>query len=197
MLLPNVAYIGGAAEITYWLQLKNTFDAFDTPFPVLIPRDGFLPIPESVYQTFRRYGFSDEDLMAKPDTLLKRYVSEKMGTTLSVEKEAETIETLFRQLKERFAFTGPQAGKTFGASEKTMQRELKKIEAKALKLAVKKEESLSQFLQRTSTLLQPDGMPAERKYNFLEFTGIWGGDPVKSLIDSCEPLNHGMKILTY
>jgi bacillithiol biosynthesis cysteine-adding enzyme BshC len=197
MLLPNIAYIGGAAEIGYWLQLKSVFNAFATPFPALIPRDGFLPIPKSVYQTFRRYGFSDEDLMAKPDTLLKRYVSEKMGTTLSVEKEAEAIDTLFRQLKERFAFTGPQAEKTFGASEKKLQLELNRVKAKALKLAGKKEESLQLFLQKTNGLVQPEGMPAERKYNFLEFTGIWGDDPVKSLIESCEPLNPGMKILTY
>lgn len=197
MLLPNVAYIGGAAEISYWLQLKGAFDAFKTPFPVLIPRDGFLPIPEQVYRAFRNYGFSDEDLLENPDMLLKRYVNEKMKATLSIEKETEMMETLFRRLKERFAFTGPQAEKAFTASEKTMQRELKKMKAKALKLAAKKEESMQSFLQKTNRLTQPDGSPAERKYNFLEFTGAWGNAPIKALIESCEPLNPGMKIVTY
>ena len=197
MLLPNVAYIGGAAELSYWLQLKNAFDAFETPFPVLIPRDGFIPIPANVYSEFRQYGFSDEDLMEKPDKLLKRYVSEKMDATLSIENEIETIEKLFMQVKERFAFTGPQAEKMFGASEKNIQREVTKMKAKALKLATKKEDSLHSFLQKINRLGQPEGAPAERKYNFLEFMGIWGDAPIKNLIESCEPLGPGLKIVSY
>lgn len=197
MVLPNIAYIGGAAEITYWLQLKSVFDAFNTPFPVLIPRDGFLPIPEQAYRAFRDYGFSDEDLLKNPETLLKRYLSEKMESALTIEKEIETIETLFRHLKERFAFTGPQAEKTFGASEKNIRQEVKKMRAKALKLAAKKEESLQNFLKKTNGLAQPDGAPAERKYNFLEYLGIWEDPPIKTLIESCDPLRPGMKIVTY
>lgn len=38
-VLPNLAYVGGPAEIAYWLQLKGLFAALQTPFPVLLPRN--------------------------------------------------------------------------------------------------------------------------------------------------------------
>lgn len=41
-ILPNVAYIGGTAEISYWLQLKAVFIAFGVNFPILIPRNSIL-----------------------------------------------------------------------------------------------------------------------------------------------------------
>jgi bacillithiol biosynthesis cysteine-adding enzyme BshC len=37
-LLPNLAYIGGPAELAYWLQLKSIFDANKLPFPALVLR---------------------------------------------------------------------------------------------------------------------------------------------------------------
>src|SRR5690606_10787321 len=34
IILPNLAYTGGPAEVVYWLQLKGVFDAFKVPFPI-------------------------------------------------------------------------------------------------------------------------------------------------------------------
>ena len=38
-ILPNLAYIGGPAEVIYWLQLKEMFTRAGTPFPILMPRN--------------------------------------------------------------------------------------------------------------------------------------------------------------
>ncbi len=37
-ILPNIAYIGGSAEIAYWLELKQAFDHYSISFPFLIQR---------------------------------------------------------------------------------------------------------------------------------------------------------------
>ena len=39
IILPNIAYVGGGAEIIYWLQLKQNFDFYNVNFPILIPRN--------------------------------------------------------------------------------------------------------------------------------------------------------------
>jgi bacillithiol synthase len=38
LLLPNLSYTGGPAEIAYWLQLGGVFQELELPFPLLIPR---------------------------------------------------------------------------------------------------------------------------------------------------------------
>src|SRR5919199_2606988 len=44
-ILPNLAYIGGPSEVPYWLQLKKVFDHFQTPFPILMPRNFAMYVP--------------------------------------------------------------------------------------------------------------------------------------------------------
>src|SRR5690606_35332588 len=34
-ILPNIAYIGGGAELAYWLELKKVFENYKIDFPVL------------------------------------------------------------------------------------------------------------------------------------------------------------------
>jgi uncharacterized protein YllA (UPF0747 family) len=42
MLLPNLAYIGGGAEVAYWFQLKDVFAAYGVPFPIVLLRNSAL-----------------------------------------------------------------------------------------------------------------------------------------------------------
>ncbi|MEO6630403.1 MAG: bacillithiol biosynthesis cysteine-adding enzyme BshC, partial [Mucilaginibacter sp.] len=35
-ILPNIAYIGGGAEVVYWLELKSNFEHYKVDFPILI-----------------------------------------------------------------------------------------------------------------------------------------------------------------
>ena len=44
VILPNISYVGGNAEISYWLQLKAYFENEKIAFPMLIVRDSCLLI---------------------------------------------------------------------------------------------------------------------------------------------------------
>ena len=39
MILPNIAYIGGGSEISYWFQLRDTFNDLLLPMPILVMRN--------------------------------------------------------------------------------------------------------------------------------------------------------------
>jgi bacillithiol synthase len=56
MILPNIAYVGGPAEVVYWLQLKAVFHHFNTPFPMLMPRNFGLVIDHHIYRKFEKTG---------------------------------------------------------------------------------------------------------------------------------------------
>jgi uncharacterized protein YllA (UPF0747 family) len=43
-ILPNIAYIGGGAEVVYWLELKSNFDFYKVDFPILILRNSALVV---------------------------------------------------------------------------------------------------------------------------------------------------------
>ena len=74
IILPNIAYVGGPAEIAYWLQLKNMFDHFDTQFPILLPRNFALIINKGLVKKMQKLMISVEEIM-QPEAELKNKMS--------------------------------------------------------------------------------------------------------------------------
>ena len=54
-LLPNIAFIGGGGELAYWLQLKDLFNHYNVPFPVLVLRNSFLIIEKQWQETIKKW----------------------------------------------------------------------------------------------------------------------------------------------
>ena len=50
MILPNLAYVGGAGELSYWLQLKGGFDAVKCTYPMIGIRNSVLWIDGATSQ---------------------------------------------------------------------------------------------------------------------------------------------------
>jgi bacillithiol biosynthesis cysteine-adding enzyme BshC len=70
VILPNIAYIGGPAEIAYWIQLKDMFDHFKIPFPILLPRNFVIFISKGLNKKLKKLMIRAEELF-KPDHELK------------------------------------------------------------------------------------------------------------------------------
>lgn len=71
LIMPDVAFIGGPAEISYWLQLGKVFEQAQVPFPILLPRFSGLFINKIQSRKLAKVKLSPEDLF-KEWTQLKR-----------------------------------------------------------------------------------------------------------------------------
>ena len=49
-ILPNICYIGGGSEISYWLELKKCFDESDLSFPILLNRNSVLLVKKKQFE---------------------------------------------------------------------------------------------------------------------------------------------------
>lgn len=76
-VLPNVAFIGGGGELAYWLQLKDLFDRYSIPFPVLLLRNSFMIIEEQVQNIIKKLEFSSEQLFASEMEMINMVVEKK------------------------------------------------------------------------------------------------------------------------
>ena len=61
-ILPNLAYIGGPSEISYWLQLKSLFKKHNIDFPVLILRNFILNLSEKDVPLLNKFNLKTLDL---------------------------------------------------------------------------------------------------------------------------------------
>ena len=55
-VLPNIAYIGGNAEIMYWLEMPKVFEKFGVEFPLLVPRNSMLFLRKKTLDKIEKSG---------------------------------------------------------------------------------------------------------------------------------------------
>ena len=122
MILPNIAFIGGGAEVAYWMELKEVFAALQVPFPVLVLRNSFLLVEKNYELKINSLGFDVIDLF-KPETdLMNVLVKRDSQVQLSLEKERVSIKDFYAGLKN-----------TAGAVDITLQTHTAALEKLALR----------------------------------------------------------------
>ena len=90
-ILPNLAYIGGPAEIEYWAQLKEAFDFSNVDYPKVILRDHFGWINNSDLDWWRSKGLKESDLFLDYDVLVKKILIKEKVFSLNVEDHLQAI----------------------------------------------------------------------------------------------------------
>mgnify|MGYP002634252363 FL=1 len=100
-ILPNLTYVGGGGELSYWLQYKNYFSEMKVSFPMLALRNHFLLMDAGVGKRMDEMKLLPEDLFHTVDELIKEHLLELSDTEVSVEDELKALEQLYAQLKEK------------------------------------------------------------------------------------------------
>ncbi len=72
-ILPNILYLGGGAELEYWLPLQETFQKLGIQFPALIQRDSVLYISNKNFDSFNKIGLKWWQLFQDEKKLVDLY----------------------------------------------------------------------------------------------------------------------------
>jgi uncharacterized protein YllA (UPF0747 family) len=70
MVLPDVACVGGGAEVTYMLQLKTLFDALEVSFPIVFLRNSVLWIDQNNLAKLSKLGVSQKEIFEPAEMLV-------------------------------------------------------------------------------------------------------------------------------
>lgn len=82
-VLPNVAYVGGMAEVNYWLQLKPVFDHYELAMPVIWQRDTIHLAKAKKIKQLLNQPWSVEDIARFDESSFEQgFIKEKMPTDL-------------------------------------------------------------------------------------------------------------------
>lgn len=169
IILPNVCYIGGPAEIAYWFQLKSLFQYYKIPFPVLLPRNFFLYITAAIAAKLKKLELEPAELFDEPDTLKKKILEKETGKILSVQAEEEGIEKLFSSLSQKANGIDPSLAPWVQAEKQKALKQLDNIARRLKKAEEQKHEiKINQILNLKEKLF-PNGTLQERTENFLTY----------------------------
>lgn len=168
-ILPNLAYIGGPAEVAYWLQLKPVFDQFDTAFPILMPRNFALVIDKNTKRKIDKTELDNTSLFLSIDALTNQVVSNGSNHDLSYQQQIDELVAIYESAGTKAEHVDP-----------TLKQHLEALQAKAIKLMNKAEKKLvraekkhnsekTQQVEAIKTALFPNNDLQERTENFLGF----------------------------
>ena len=168
MILPNLAYVGGPAEIAYWLQLKGIFDHYKIPYPVLLPRNFGLYISRNIRRKIENQKLELADIFADINQL-KAAALEKAGAVYGAEEEKASIQQTFLQLAKKAKNIDRSLIDHIHAEEARVLKRLEHVESKFRRAQERNEETTIQQLEAIKDNLFPGQTLQERHDNFLNF----------------------------
>ncbi len=185
-LLPNLAFIGGGAEISYWLERKNQFEYFHIDFPMLIRRNSIMIVETHHIEKISQLGLRWEDLFLPYDALCKKWLKthENEYDFSAIEQAIGNLETLFTEKAVEVDTTLIASSKAFANQVRQLSDKLSQKITKALK---NKHEVQCLKIHKIQIQLNLPDQLQERKNGFLYYRSLYGAKWTKEMIDLLDP----------
>jgi bacillithiol biosynthesis cysteine-adding enzyme BshC len=196
VILPNLAYVGGPAEVIYWLQLKEVFNYFKVPFPILMPRNFAMIVDHALARKFEKTGLELKDLFEEKNFLFNHWVLKNSRHDLTVESERKTIDSVFNALKQKAESIDKTLGPYLGAEGKRALNSIEKIEKKLLRAEKRLHTDRLRQIEEVKDALFPNGSLQERTDNFLNFY-LQDVQFINRLMEHFDPFDFNFNVLTY
>ena len=195
LILPNIAYVGGGAEVIYWLELKATFDHYRIDFPILILRNSALLDKGRSERTIEQLGFTPADLFKPAEELKKQWVLEHSEYTLNLADEWQEIKCLFERIKLRTHKIDPTLSASAEAVKARLEKAIRNLEKKLVKAEKRNHSDSLRRIDNLKNSLFPGGGLQERIENFGLLYVNNGDEFIESLIKTFKPLDFKFTIL--
>ena len=194
VILPNLAYIGGPAEVAYWMQLKPVFDHYQVPFPMLLPRNFAMVIDGGLVHKMEKLGLEVQDLFLPIEELKENYIRKNAGQPLDLDTEKAGFSRLFDQVENK-AISVNQSLKGFvGAEKNKVFKILEHIEKRIKKSEEQKQSIGMRQIENLKSRLFPNGNLQERTDNFLNFY-LNNKGFLDELLENLEPFDFRFNVL--
>lgn len=195
VILPNVAYIGGGAEVSYWMQLKANFDFYKVNFPVLLLRNSALVIDRRSFANLHKLGFNFEDIFLSTEALQEKWINANSDADICLTDEKANIKAVFDKIK----LNAFKIDKTLEVSAEAVlvktEKLLDKLEKKFFRAEKRNHEVSITQIENLKKRLFPGGTLQERVANLAPMYVEYGDDFIASLIENFEPLGGDFTVI--
>lgn len=192
LILPNLAYIGGGAEISYWMQLKSLFKVQEIVFPVLVLRNSVMWIEETDYVKWTELGFEIKDIFQSEENLHKKFVLKQ--SSFNLQEEKSKMINIYESISEKVKDNSMK--NSISSESKKHLNSLQKLEKKLLKLEKEKYDVSLRRISKIKQKLFPNNILQERFDNIIPYYTKYGEKFIATLKAELDPLDTNFLILS-
>lgn len=194
-ILPNIAYIGGGAEVAYWLQLKTAFEAYDVFYPAVLLRNSVLVLTEKAKKKQHQLNLNFDDLFAGEHELIKRVVINSSDKILHFQEEKAALQTVFSNIKSRMAQSDETLKSSAEAAEVKHLHYMNNLEKKLLRAEKKKNKIGRERVKALLAEIKPGGKLQERRENIFTLFCEYGEDVIEEVRNELNPLDYRLTVV--
>ncbi len=139
-ILPNILYLGGGAELEYWLPLQEAFKNLGLQYPALVQRDSVLYISKKNFDSFDKIGLKWWELFQEEKKLVAFYNNFLKDDSNNPDQIIDSINLSIEQLSETLKIKEIKSGlifKEISEMQKGLSRLSKQLFEEELKIKAK------------------------------------------------------------
>ncbi len=194
-ILPNVVFIGGGAEIAYWLQLRSLFKHFGVFYPCLLLRQSVLWI-EAHQESLRvKTGLTLSQIFTPEHELVYRYVCEHSEHDWELDHERAALDSLFAGLKLKAATLDSTLRASAEAALAKMKHQMDTLEKKMYRAEKRKMQDQIARISKLRAHIFPNNSLQERVENFVTWYARLGSAFSDRLFEGIDPLRHQFLVI--
>ena len=185
-ILPNLTYIGGWAEMAYWMQLKAGFEAAGVNFPLLVPRMSATLLRPEQAESVAQLGFEPQDL----DTPLHILQDELLKRTWSGEElnsARDQVISAYDNLISYLEGIDPTLAISVRAEQAKSNKSLDRLDKKVRKAKRNQNPAPFQQIKDLKSAIAPENTQQQRSLNLTAFSSISPIELAQLCLDHCQP----------
>ncbi len=196
MILPNLAYCGGPSELIYWLQLTAIFEKYDLAFPMLLPRNFAMIIPQHLERKWNKTRCSLNDLFLGKHDLHNKIAMRDSQRQVELNGQKQAIEKAFEEIREQALSIDPTMSQHVEAQWARTENRLDIIQKKFIRAEKRHHEDTLRQAEDVFDQLFPGGGLQERHDNIINFMQT-DPDIVKKLKEMLSPFDYRFNVIHY
>jgi bacillithiol biosynthesis cysteine-adding enzyme BshC len=195
LILPNVMYIGGGAEVAYWLELKSMFDYYNVSFPLIQIRNSFVILGEKTLNKIKKSNLDWADLFLKEEVQLKMVLDNDIPFTPQMEAFRVDLEGKTNQLISEVESFDSTIIKSIEGRKAKILKELIQLEKTIFRSVKRKHAEKISMISNIRSEMFPSGVFQERRVNVVDMFRDHGRGFVNKIYEESESFDRTISIL--
>lgn len=168
-ILPNISYVGGVGELSYWLQLKSTFEKAAIPYPILQARSSVIWIEKNNLEKMEQLLFRIDSIFKSTTELKKEFLMNKEAEAIDFSLQNFQFNQFKNDLINKSELIDTSL-KSFVEAEFTrIEKQVDGIKNRLEKSVKSKHEKALKSIEQLKEKLFPANLMQDRSLNFFQF----------------------------
>lgn len=195
--LPTIAYVAGPGEIAYFAQIKDLYNSFGIPMPIIFPRRSITIVEKKISKILTKHKLSPIAFLTKSNTLTNALIKTKLNKSLVkiLTRTKNSIEQNLREAEKSIINFDSNLGAVVNKSSSKIHFELEWLEEKVLQSYKKQNEILLAQIKKTQTHLYPHKHLQERYLSWVPYTIKYGWNFVDTISKNIKLVRKGHHFL--